>query len=283
MKTYAIGDVHGRADLLAVLLSQIEQENSSDPNGYRVIFLGDIIDRGPDSRPAMDLVAGELKQRSGSQLILGNHEEFLLLFLDRPDKRDIIFDHWMTNGGAAAASSYGLDIMRPYPRIEEAHETLMGLLTAHPEHIDAMRAAASFIRDDDHVFVHAGLRPGVEIEKQTNKDLRTIRADFLGSDFDFGPIVVHGHTVTASRQPEIYDNRIALDTGAESSSRLSALAIGPNETRYFLQTSAGQAVEKIEPLDLRSDRARPWSARYLQRSPGDAVSSYGDPSSQAAA
>lgn len=110
MRTYAIGDVHGRADLLATTLEFIENENITAPADYRVIFLGDIVDRGPDSTKAMDLVVTELGLRQNSRLILGNHEEFLLLFLDRPDKRHIVFDHWMSNGGVAAASSYGLDV-----------------------------------------------------------------------------------------------------------------------------------------------------------------------------
>ncbi|RVP99662.1 metallophosphoesterase [Sinorhizobium meliloti] len=263
MKTYAIGDVHGRADLLATLLAQIERENSSDPNGHRVIFLGDIIDRGPDSRLAMDLVVEELKQRSSSRLILGNHEEFLLLFLDRPDKREIIFDHWMRNGGNAAASSYGLDIMRPYRQIEDAHQMLVDLLNANPEHLEAMRAAAAFVRDDDHLFVHAGLRPGIEIEKQSTKDLRTIRADFLGSNFDFGPIVVHGHTVTTSRWPEIYGNRIALDTGAETTGRLTALEISEGEVESFLWTTQDGVlgVERGRPSDYLASPRRSAPAR----------------------
>ncbi|MCC2609697.1 metallophosphoesterase family protein [Neorhizobium petrolearium] len=201
---------------------------------------------------------GELRKRPASRLILGNHEEVLLHFLDRPDKREIIFDHWMSNGGAATAASYGLDVERPHPRIEDAHETLIDLLMANPAHIEAVRTAAALIPEDDYVFVHAGLRPGVAIEKQTTKDLRTIRADFLESDFDFGPIVVHGHTVTTSRRPEIYDNRIALDTVAGASGGLSALGILDDGARFFLQASTGNVVSIAEPLDLRSDRALPW-------------------------
>ncbi|MCQ1572708.1 metallophosphoesterase [Neorhizobium galegae] len=273
MKTYAIGDVHGRADLLEKMLSHIEGENVFDPTGYRVIFLGDIIDRGPESKEAMDLVIGELRTRPASRLVLGNHEEFLLLFLDRPDKRDMVFDHWMLNGGAAAAASYGLDVERRYPRIEDAHEMLVHLLLANPAHIEAMRTAAALIREDDYVFVHAGLRPGVAIEKQTTKDLRTIRTDFLRSNCDFGPIVVHGHTVTTSRLPEIYDNRIALDTVAGASSGLSALGIEDDGTRFFLQASAGNKVRIAEPLDLRSDQTRLWSAKSRRRFPEVATSS----------
>ncbi|MDK4733947.1 metallophosphoesterase [Rhizobium sp. CNPSo 3490] len=128
MKAYAIGDVHGRADLLKATLAFIKNENRNDPEGYRVIFLGDIINRGPDSRLAMDLVVAELDLRPESRLILGNHQEFLLLFLDRPDKRHIVFDHWMSNGSLAAAVPYGLDADCRYTKIDDdAHDVLPAL------------------------------------------------------------------------------------------------------------------------------------------------------------
>lgn len=261
MKTYAIGDVHGRADLLDALLRHIEIENRNAPDGFRVVFLGDIIDRGPKSKKAMDLVVAELNRRPESALILGNHEEFLLLFLDRPDKRGIIFDHWMRNGGVATAVSYGLEVGRGYERIDEAHEILLDLLDQNQEHVDAMRGAASLVSERSHLFVHAGLRPGVAIEDQTAKDLRTIRADFLECGFDFGPTIVHGHTVTASRLPEIQVNRIALDTGAERSGRLSMMTIDQDGMESFFQTTPDLQVIQIEPLDLRArGNGRPLAA-----------------------
>lgn len=251
MRTYAIGDVHGRADLVGGLLSFIEAENKSGLVDYRVIFLGDIIDRGPDSRQAMDLVVQELARRPESKLILGNHEEFLLLFLDRPDKREIVFEHWMSNGGLAAAASYGLDVRRPYVDVREAHELLLGLLEREPTHISAMRSAASYILAGDHILVHAGLRPGIAIELQTEKDLRTIRAPFLECDFRFERIVVHGHTVTSSRSPEVYANRIAIDTGADRFGILTALVLEEGRPNRFLSIRAFEGnilVSETEPL-----------------------------------
>lgn len=159
-------------------LAFIENENRTAPLGYRVIFLGDIIDRGPDSKRAMDLVVAELDRRLESRLILGNHEAFLLLFLDRPDERDLVFDHWMSNGGLAAAVSYGLDAARPYLRIGDAH--------------------------------------------------------------DFGRMVVHGHTETTSGRPEVYGNRIALDTAACASGVLSTLVIEKNRENLFFATKPAE-------------------------------------------
>ncbi|CAK07431.1 putative phosphatase [Rhizobium johnstonii 3841] len=251
LKTYVIGDVHGRADLLKALPSHIEE---NDPNGcgYRVIFLGDIIDRGPDSMKAMEMVVRELNQNPESRLILGNHEEFMLLFLDRPDKREIVFDHWMRNGGLAAAASYGLNVGGRYGRIEEAHESLLELLHRRQNHIDAMRRAASLINDGANVFVHAGLRPGVPFEQQTTKDLRTIRSGFLDNDFDFGAMVVHGHTVTSSGLPEIRRSRIALDTGAGAGGCLSMMMVDDDGARTFFQSGSAREVVKVE-LSQRPD------------------------------
>ncbi|MGR9503758.1 metallophosphoesterase [Rhizobium leguminosarum] len=249
MKTYAIGDVHGRADLLEATLAFIENENRTAPLGYRVIFLGDIIDRGPASKEAMDLVVAELDRRPESRLILGNHEEFLLLFLDRPDKRHLVFDHWMSNGGLAAAVSYGLDAARPYLRIDDAHDDLLALLQSHPDHIAALRNASSHVVAGEHVFVHAGVRPRVQMADQTEKDMRTIRSDFLNSRYDFGRMVVHGHTETTSGRPEVYGNRIALDTAACASGVLSTLVIEKNRDNRFFATKPAKSGIKVLRID----------------------------------
>ncbi|ACS55870.1 metallophosphoesterase [Rhizobium leguminosarum bv. trifolii WSM1325] len=244
MKTYAIADVHGRADLLGALLGNIAAANAQSSTDYRIVFLGDIIDRGPDSKNAMDLVVAELARCADSRLILGNHEEFLLYFLDLPEKRDLVFDHWMRNGGLACAASYGLDTSRPYHDIREAHRDLFELLERHPEHLAVLRSAVPMVVDTGHIFVHAGLRPGIPLPDQTTKDLRTIRAPFLESDYDFDRVVVHGHTISKSGRPEIYSNRIALDCGAEHSGLLAAIEIAYGRPlRYF-------AAQKTDRLDV---------------------------------
>ncbi|MGO8595599.1 metallophosphoesterase [Rhizobium ruizarguesonis] len=270
MKTYAIGDVHGRADLLGATLKFIENEHRAAPTGYRVIFLGDIIDRGADSRAAMDLVVAELDRCSGSRLILGNHEEFLLLFLDRPDKRHLVFDHWMSNGGLAAAASYGLDVKRRYSGIDDAHQELLGLLQSHPDHIAALRNASLHVVAGEYIFVHAGLRPGVRMAYQTEKDIRTIRSDFLNSSYDFGRKVVHGHTETESGRPEVYGNRIALDTAANATGVLSTLVIETKKDNRFFSTRSGRTgveVSLINPAvfltldDVKHEVAKRWRAQ----------------------
>ncbi|MHC2297935.1 metallophosphoesterase [Rhizobium mongolense] len=262
MKTYAIGDVHGRADLLGEMLEFIGAENTDDPRAYRVVFLGDIIDRGPDSRIAMNLVVAELGRHPQSRLILGNHEEFLLYFLDLPEKRDLVFSHWMNNGGLPCAISYGLDVTKSYPDIQEAHRDLIELLDRNPDHLAAIRAAESYVVDGDYILVHAGLRPGVPLDGQTTKDLRTIRTAFLDSDFDFGQVVVHGHTVTASGRPEVYANRIALDTSGGHEVTLSAVVLEAGRPDRFLTARHGAGrvkVNAVEPLiaGLHEGEAKP--------------------------
>lgn len=235
-KTYAIGDVHGRADLLCALLSFIDRENGTKANGYRVVFLGDIIDRGPESREAMNLVVETLQRHPDSRLILGNHEEFLLFFLDLPEMRDRVLSHWMRNGGFATAASYGLRLT-PSDDINRASVDLLDCLNRETAHVDAMRQAASLIIDNNHILVHAGLRPGTPIDAQTPKDLRTIRDLFLDSDFFFGHVVVHGHTTTKSGRPEVYANRIAIDTGAEHTGKLTALELQDSRPSRFLSAT----------------------------------------------
>ncbi|MGV4796255.1 metallophosphoesterase [Rhizobium sp. F40D2] len=257
MKTYAIGDVHGRADLLGATLKFIEKENRAAPTGYRVIFLGDIIDRGPDSREAMNLVVAELARCEGSRLIMGNHEEFLLYFLELPEKRGLVFDHWIRNGGLACAASYGLDTSRLYHDDRDAHQDLLELLEVHPAHIAAIRSSVAMVVDEGHIFAHAGLRPGVPLSEQTTKDLRTIRGPFLESDHDFRRIVIHGHTITASGRPEIYSNRIALDCGAEQTGLLAAIEIeGGQPHRYLAARKSGRwdmiEVVDVEPVEFRT-------------------------------
>ncbi len=256
MRTYAIGDVHGRADLLEALLTFIEKENQAGASDHRIVFLGDLIDRGPQSCEVMSLAVDVLRRLPSSRLILGNHEEFLLYFLDLPEKREIVFDHWMRNGGIQCATSYGLDVSRQYKNIEEAHDDLLALLEAHPDHISMLRQASSHVRSPGRIFVHAGLRPGIGIADQSAKDMRTIRGDFLKSGYNFGAMVVHGHTETKSGRPEIYANRIALDTGAFSSGILTALACEEGEDDVYLATkvrSKGVTVSPIEPLYVVED------------------------------
>ncbi len=257
MRIYAIGDVHGRADLLGALLAYFERDSLSTANPYRVLFLGDVMDRGPQSREAMDLVVATLRDVPGSRLLLGNHEDFVLRFVDNPFNRDYDLMNWMCNGGVATALSYGVAPAEDWHGLGRMIPEMLAALEAHPEHVGAMRAAERLVVDEGHVFVHAGLRPGTSLKRQSLPDVTTIRSEFLDSRYDFGLPVVHGHTIAPSGRPEIHNYRIALDTGADETGRLTAAVVenGAIETFLWTATSSSGSIEvqQVEPEDLRSE------------------------------
>ncbi|UWF68580.1 MULTISPECIES: metallophosphoesterase family protein [unclassified Brucella] len=219
--TYAIGDVHGRADLLEKLLDQIQTDADQRAVEYRIIFLGDIIDRGPDSRRAMDLVHATLNASPDSRLILGNHEEYFLRVLDCNEDSQETAHNWIKHGGYQTLDSYGLvDCWNIQHLAEEFGRRFA-------QHLEMMRKAESIIIDGNYAFVHAGIEPGVPLADQDEVISRWIRHDFLNHTAAHEKIIVHGHTITASQTPEIYANRIALDTGAYATGVLSAAVINP--------------------------------------------------------
>ncbi|MDF1607535.1 metallophosphoesterase family protein [Hoeflea sp. YIM 152468] len=241
--TYAIGDIHGRLDLLEALLSAI----GDDAGGRqaRILFLGDIIDRGPDSRRCLDRVLATLDELPGSRLILGNHEEFLLNFVDRPTERAAIASRWLVNGGVATLQSYGLDD-------GDGLDSLAAQLAEKaPAHLAGLRTADWMIETGSHVFVHAGIDPDLPLSGQQPETTRWIRDRFLGFTGPLAKIVVHGHTITASSRPEIHHNRIAIDTGAVHSGRLTCAVFDQTAPPRFLATSDDDGaieVGEIRPL-----------------------------------
>lgn len=243
---FAIGDVHGRSDLLAIMIDAIEDQASRDGFTPRVVFLGDIIDRGPSSMEAMELVRGALIRWPGSRLVLGNHDHFVLRILDETtrDRREMTLRHWISKlGGDATLASYGLDPSNITPE---------GFASRFPEaHVAILREASHYVELEKHVLVHAGLAPGVPLHAQAAYDLMWIKEPFLSSTGMFDKTVVHGHTVTESRQCEIASHRIGIDTGAYATGRLSAVHIYPDDSIDFLETVPGSAsVEKVDPVHI---------------------------------
>lgn len=224
----AIGDVHGRADLLGRLLAHIR----SAEEGARVIFLGDLIDRGPDSRAALDIVAAHLRENSGSHLILGNHDWFLREFLlDRLCEDDC--RRWIERYGAAETFlSYG--IADPAADWAAARARI---LAGWPGHRDMLCAARHVLVEAPFCFVHAGLRPHVPLALQSSADLMWIKTEFLEYRGAFEHCVVHGHTPTASGLPEVHPSRIALDTHAFKSGHLTAAVFDEGRLSHFLRTT----------------------------------------------
>jgi serine/threonine protein phosphatase 1 len=227
-RIYAIGDMHGRLDLLERLRAMIAEDAGRHPIERKVVVhLGDYVDRGPDSRGVIDLLAREPLPGFESVFIKGNHEDRLLEFLVDPG----VAPGWMTYGGDAALYSYGVrpPDARKVEDILAAQQAFIAALP--PEHLDFLRALKLVHIEGDYAFVHAGFRAGVPIEFQTPEDMLWIRNEFLSSDADFGKIAVHGHTITD--QPEIRSNRIGIDTGAFATGTLTCLVLEGAERRFL--------------------------------------------------
>jgi serine/threonine protein phosphatase 1 len=231
-RCYGIGDVHGRLDLLVELLRQIERDNARRPaKRVFVVMVGDLIDRGPDSKGVIDLARSGLPNFAQFVFLMGNHEEVMIRALT--GEYEVIAD-WMQFGGLQCAQSYGVEIGRLLGFPPEVQEQV--LKTKIPsEHVEFLKTFGDSFRFGDYLFVHAGIRPGVPLAQQDGRDLRWIRDPFLESAADHGLVVVHGHTIVPQR--EEHANRIAIDTGAFRSDILTAIAV-EDEDRWYLQTGA---------------------------------------------
>ncbi|MEQ8479101.1 MAG: metallophosphoesterase [Hoeflea sp.] len=246
--TYAIGDVHGRHDLLNALLAEIRGDAGT--RDFRVVFLGDLIDRGPESAACVDLAIATLGAHPGSKLVLGNHEEFLLTFLDAGNRtdREAAMGRWLPNGGAETLRSCG------FSDICDADEVARQLARTHAGQIAALRSSSWMVETESHVFVHGGIDPDLPLADQDPVTTRWIRDKFLHHGGPLPKTVVHGHTITRSALPEIHSNRIALDTGAVMTGHLTCGVFDGNAPPRFLATDDhGReiAVTEIRPLDLR--------------------------------
>lgn len=229
-RIYAIGDIHGRLDLLDDLLFRIDADDlMRGGTETQLIFLGDLVDRGPDSAGVVQR-ALELRQ-SGRPIrfLMGNHEEVFLKALGGSLEALRFF---VKIGGRATILSYGFDAAE-YDRLE--YDELLSALTQRvpQEHVAFLQGFEDRIAIGDYLFVHAGIRPRVPIEDQAGGDLRWIRSEFLDFRGDHGAVVVHGHTITDAVEER--PNRIGIDTGAFASGRLTALGLEGGE-RWYLNT-----------------------------------------------
>jgi serine/threonine protein phosphatase 1 len=219
IRCYAIGDIHGRLDLLDQINLKIERDLISRPCHHHLrIFLGDYIDRGPESCAALDRLI-ELKKTTESVFIKGNHETFIGEFIENPS----ILPSWRSLGGLETIASYGLKTqLNPDP---EQQQRLAEQFSAAlpPAHLQFIRELKPYYLLDDIFFVHAGVRPGVRLADQQQSDMMWIREEFLHHDGLFEKLIVHGHTPV--RAPEIRPNRINLDTGAYITGQLTCIWI----------------------------------------------------------
>lgn len=221
---YAVGDVHGRADLLDRLHRAVVRDAETRRARRRVlVYLGDYIDRGPDSRGVLDRLVGEGPPGFERRFLLGNHDAFMRDFLAGDDRA---LGGWLMNGGGAVLASYGIegdDGVCDGAREGAAARLRARLAEAVPAAHRAFLGALEFHHREGGIwFVHAGFRPGVALADQAPEDMIWIRGAFLDSDHDFGGFVVHGHSIVS--EPEVRPNRVAVDTGAWRSGTLTAAA-----------------------------------------------------------
>ena len=220
---YAVGDIHGRYDRLLRLQGMIEKDAAKRAGKRRVlVYLGDYIDRGPDSQRVLDHLITMPLGGFETVHLRGNHEQLMLEFMGDVDRGL----PWLANGGLKTMASYGL--------ISEETSSRVGRVAQHKMYLDLLgmlpRQHRVFLRDlptshriGNYLFVHAGIRPGATLAMQDDDDLLWIREPFLSANDDYGFVVVHGHTVCA--EPEIRHNRICIDTGAYESGVLTALVV----------------------------------------------------------
>lgn len=230
-RIYAVGDIHGRADLLAQLQKAIAADAAQHEEARNtVVYLGDYVDRGPDSAGVIDLVLDASPAGGGFVALKGNHEEMMQRFLE-----DLSIGRtWVLNGCEATLRSYGVappGLFGGRADFARAQVDFNARLPArHRAFLD--RLALTHL-EGDYLFVHAGVRPGVPLEHQRAEDLLWIRDEFLYSKADFGKVVIHGHSI--AREPEQRANRVGIDTGAYASGRLTCLAL-EGTSRRFLHT-----------------------------------------------
>jgi serine/threonine protein phosphatase 1 len=235
-RIYAIGDIHGRLDLLDGLLARIADDEAArgGPSG-ELIFLGDLVDRGPQSAQVIDRLIALKAERPSTRFLLGNHEEVFLSALEGDSKVMRFFDRI---GGAETILSYGVS----REEYEAADYTELGVLfrqAVPAAHRIFLKGFENMIVEGDYVFVHAGIRPGVALDQQKNSDLRWIREDFLDRRRGIplpGKTVVYGHTI--GRDVDVRPGSIGIDTGAYCFGVLTAMGF-EGEERWILQERDG--------------------------------------------
>jgi serine/threonine protein phosphatase 1 len=231
MRVYAIGDIHGRNDLLQRLLTQIDADDATrGAADTQIIFLGDLMDRGPDSAGVIETAMTLRSDGRKVRFLMGNHEEVFVRACRKRDSKTTRF--FLRIGGEATVLSY------PITRAEyitldmdELSERLTNLVPH--EHLDFIDSFEDQIVVGDYAFVHAGIRPGVLLSQQKPSDLRWIREEFVDQRGDLEKVVVYGHTIYEDIEER--GSRIGIDTGAYASDKLTALALEGGE-RWYLQT-----------------------------------------------
>jgi len=226
MRVYAVGDIHGCLSELDSLLATILNDAVGYYGERQLVFLGDYVDRGPDSKGVLNRLLAPA-EGFNAHYILGNHDQTLLDFLENPS----LFRDWRDFGGRETLMSYG--VTPPRFDNEEAYSQARDKLrSAMPQsHLDFLRSLQYSVTIGSYHFVHAGVRPGVPLDRQVPEDLLWIRDEFLLSNTDHGKTIVHGHT--PMEEPVKLPNRISVDTGVYATGKLTAAVLEGAECRFL--------------------------------------------------
>lgn len=228
-RLYCVGDIHGRLDLLEELHELIVADAEGFEGSKGIIYLGDYIDRGSQSKQVLDLLIEQPLKDFDVINLLGNHEQTLLDFIEDPQTASA----WLDYGGQVTLLSYGVGFGRINmgQQLDLLRDELQEKIPT--EHIEFLQQCQLMHREGSYCFVHAGIRPGVDLDEQSPGDIMWIRDEFIRSTADHGHIIVHGHSMT--EEVEWQANRIGIDTGAYNSGMLTALVL-EGEDQRLLQT-----------------------------------------------
>jgi serine/threonine protein phosphatase 1 len=227
IRVYCVGDIHGRDDLLVEMAARVKDDMGSRSFEQTVtVFLGDYVDRGLGSMHVVETLSRE-EWPSPIVTLAGNHEDLLLAFLQDAG----VLESWRTLGGLETLHSYGVNVApaiagRDFEILQQAFAAR--LPEDHRRFLEGLRISATI---GDYFFCHAGVRPGVPLDRQVREDLLTIRGPFLSSKSEHGKLVVHGHT--PSMGPEVHPNRIGIDTAAYATNRLTCLVLERDQHRFL--------------------------------------------------
>lgn len=226
-RIYCIGDIHGRADLLARLHEKIQMDAELFKGKKTIVYLGDYVDRGDQSRQVIEILLSNPLEDFKAVYLKGNHEQAMLDFIEYPEAAAA----WLSFGGRETLNSYGIPLAY-IPSVNELTQIAQKLDESLPDTHRAFMLNTRYCwQCGSYTFVHAGIRPGVPLEQQSPEDLLWIRDDFLKCTLSFGTIVVHGHSISMS--PEFLPNRIGIDTGAYSSGVLTCLILEGEKQRLL--------------------------------------------------
>lgn len=228
-RLYCIGDIHGRYDLLQALHALILEDSKNYSHPVTVVYIGDYIDRGPQSKEVIDYLLSNPFPLFQSVYLMGNHEQVLLEFLFSTNSQRA--GAWFSFGGLSTLTSYGVQIQGiPHAGVinEIRKEFKQKIPNNHVQFFQQMKAC---YEKGGYYFAHAGVKPKVPLVRQKEQDLLWIREDFLENELFHGKIIVHGHSIT--KEPVVRNNRIGIDTGAYHSGRLTCLVLEATEQRFI--------------------------------------------------